>query len=210
MFYGDSVVQTYVFLYLAARWNSVMSFWLKKEKPFLSHPYTVRGMGLPRKIILIGVVFFVSYLMEHLMFTVMMANFNQYQMETCNITSISHLNNYMRRERPHLLDVLPYRWWLFPIFQWTITLLVFSWNFVDFFIIMLSLGLSTRFDQLNERLRQTPSYLKDRKFWLEIRLHFTGLVELVEFIDKRISLLILLSMSHNLFLVCTKIFEAVK
>lgn len=135
---------------------------------------------------------------------------NHNQLVTCNVTSVPFLHNYMRRERPHLLDVLPYRWWIFPIFQWTITLLAFSWNYVDFFIIIISLGLSTRFNQLNERLRRARKFEMDHKFWLSIRLHYTNLVELLTFIDEKISLLVILSMSHNLFLVCTKIFEAVK
>lgn len=88
--------------------------------------------------------------------------------------------------------------------------MAFCWNYVDYFLIILGIVISTRFNQLNDRLRQTPIHQMDRKFWLEIRLHFTNLVHLLEFIDEKIFLLVLLSMSHNLFLVCTKIAEAVK
>lgn len=210
MFYFDSVAQSCIFLYLATRWKDIISFWYKMEKPFLFEPYTMNGLSLSFKIRFVGFVFCIFYLTEHLMFIGMELFETHNQLISCNVTSITFLNNYMRRERPHLLDVLPYRWWIFPIFQWTITLLAFSWNYVDFFIIIISLGLTTRFNQLNDRLRLTPMQQKDRKFWLEIRLHFTRLIDLLEFIDNEISLLILFSMSHNLFLVCTKIFEAVK
>lgn len=210
MFYFDSVAQSCIFLNLAKKWKDITSFWYKKEKPFLSEPYTMNGWSLSLKIRLIGFVFCVFYLTEHLMFIGMELHDNYNQLKMCNVTGISFMNNYMRRERPHLLDVLPYRWWIFPIFQWSITLMAFCWNYVDFFIIIISLCLTTRFNQLNDRLRQTPSNQMDHKFWLEIRLHYTNLVDLLEFIDDEISLLILFSMSHNLFLVCTKIFEAVK
>jgi gustatory receptor len=210
MFYGDCVAQSYIFLFLATKWKDFISYWYKKEKPFLYEPYSMKGMSLSMKIRIIGFVFIAFYLTEHLTFIAMELQDNRYQLKVCNATNISFLHNYMRRERPHLLDVLPYRWWIFPFFQFTITLLAFSWNYVDFFIIILSLGLSTRFNQLNERLQHTSKYQMDRKFWLEIRLHFTGLVDLLEFVDQRIALLVILSMSHNLFLVCTKIFEAVK
>lgn len=210
MFYGDCVVQSWIFMYLATKWKDIIGFWHKMEKPFLYEPYTMKGMNLSLKIRLIGFVFFAFYLMEHLTFIGMELHANKHQLATCNVTNMTFFNNYMRRERPHLLDVLPYRWWIIPIFQWTITCLAFCWNYVDYFIIILSLGISTRFDQLNERLRQTPRHQMDRKFWLEVRLHFTNLIHLLEYIDEKISLLVLLSMSHNLFLVCTKIFEAVK
>lgn len=211
MFYFDCVAQTCLFLHLATKWKEIMSFWLKMEKPFLSQPYTLKGMSLSRKIRLIGLVFVAFSLTEHLMFIGMELHENHKEILLCNVSKrISFLHNYMRRERPHLLDVLPYRWWIFPIFQWTITLMAFCWNFTDYFVIILSLGLTTRFNQLNERLRQTSISQMDRKFWLDIRLHYSNLVDLVEYIDGQISLLVLFSMSHNLFLICTKIFEAIK
>jgi gustatory receptor len=210
MFYFDATAQTVLFLHLATKWKDVMSFWYEKEKPFLLPPYRISGMSLSFKMKFIGAIFIIFYLTEHLMFIGMELHTNYNQLEVCNVSSLTFLNNYMRRERPHLLDVLPYRWWIFPLFQWTITLMAFSWNYVDYFIIILSLGISTRFNQLNERLRNTPSHEVDRKFWLDIRLHYTNLVDLLEFVDEQISLLVLFSMSHNLFLVCTKIFEAVK
>jgi gustatory receptor len=210
MFYGDCVAQSWIFLYLATKWKDVMTFWYKMEKPFLYEPYTMKGMNMSLKIRLIGFAFFAFFLTEHLMFIVMELQANKHQLDFCNVTTVSFLHNYMRRERPHLIDVLPYHWWIFAIFQWTITCLAFCWNYVDYFIIILSIGISTRFDQLNDRMQKTPQRQMDSKFWLEIRLHFTNLVHLLEFIDEKISLLVLLSMSHNLFLVCTKIFEAVK
>lgn len=210
MFYGGCVLQSWIFMYLATKWKDIIAVWHKMEKPFLSEPYTMKGMNLSLKIRLIGFVFLVFFLTEHLMFIAMELQENQHQLTICNVTDVTFLNNYMRRERPHLLSVLPFHWWIFPIFQWTITCLAFCWNYVDYFLIILSLGLSTRFNQLNDRLRQTPKHQMSRNFWLEIRLHFTNLVYLLEFIDEKISLLVLLSLSHNLFLVCTKISEAVK
>lgn len=206
MFYGYSVAQSFIFFYFATKWREIMGFWYRKEKAFLQAPYKRFGrISLTMRVRLIGVLFIILFLTEHLMFVGMELHDNYYQLKFCNVTNFSFLNNYMRRERPHLLDILPYRWWIFPLFQWTITCLAFSWNYVDFFIIILSVGLSTRFNQLNLRLRHTPNQQKDHKFWLEIRLHYTELVDLLQYTDDRISALILLSMSHNLFLICTKV-----
>ena len=210
MFYFDAVAQTLIFLHLATKWKNIIFYWSKMERPILLEPYKELGRTYSRKVQMIGGIFFVCFLIEHFMFIAVECNHNLYQLRMCNITQVTALNNYFRRERPHLLDVIPYYWWIFPIFQWTISLMAFNWNFVDYFIIILSLCLSTRFDQLNQRLRHTRKHQMDQKFWLDIRLHYTNLVDLVEFIDGEISLLVLFSMSHNLFLVCTKIFEAIK
>lgn len=210
MFYGFAVIRAYNFLYLATKWKEIMGFWYEKELPFLHDPYTMSCFGLSLKVYLIGFVFLIFYLTEHVMFIVMELRDNNYQMTYCNVTSISVLNNYMRRERPHLLLVLPYRWWIFPFFQWTITLLAYGWNFVDYFIIIISLGLSSRFNQLNRRLRNTKAHVMDHKFWLDIRIHYTNLVELLRYIDRKIGVLMIVAMSHNLFLICTKVFEAIR
>ncbi|KAL7038114.1 hypothetical protein ACKWTF_009457 [Chironomus riparius] len=210
MFYGFAVARAYTFLYLATKWKEIVVFWYDKERPFLDEPYTMSRFNLSIKVYLIGFVFFIFYLTEHLTFIGMELHDNNYQLTYCNVTSISFLNNYMRRERPHLIDILPYHWWIFPFFQWTITLMAFGWNFVDYFIISISLGLSTRFNQLNRRLIHATSNQMSRKFWLDIRVHYTNLVDLLHFIDRKIALLILISMLQNLFLIATKVFEAIR
>lgn len=233
MFYFICTLQAAIFIFLATKWNQIMIFWYKMEKPFLTAPYKMSGISLSLKIKIIAFTLAICCLTEHLFFIGIQLQFNFYQLKVrfriwsihftqswaginfflfqiCNVSKISFLNNYMRRERPHLLDVLPYRWYIFPIFQWTITLMTFSRTYVDFFIIILSLGISTRFGQLNDRLRRTTTCKMDQKFWLEIRLHHTNLFDLLEYVNERISLLILISMSHNLFLICTKVFEAIK
>jgi gustatory receptor len=210
MFYGFAIVRVYVFLYLATKWKEIMVYWHRKERPFLYEPYTMNSFSLSLKLQLIGFVFLILCLTEHLMFIVMELHDNDYELTYCNVTTVSFLNNYMRRERPHLLLVLPYRWWIFPFFQWSITLLAFGWNFVDYFIIVISIALTTRFNQLNRRLRHTYASERDQEFWNEFRTHFCNLVDLLRFIDGKIALLVLLTMIQNLFLICTKVFEAIR
>jgi Trehalose receptor len=129
----------------------------------------------------------------------------------CNFTGkVPYLQVHLYRERPHLFRVIPYHWWIFPIFQFTITCLAFCWNFVDNFIIMLAIGLSTRFNQLNLRLQTTSTHQMDNEFWLDIRQHYTNLIDLLDYVNNLIPFLLLLSMSHNVFNVMTKTFEAIK
>lgn len=211
MFYGFGVIRLCIFLYLSTQWREIMNFWSSKERPFLTFPYTrLEGTSLSTKIRFIGILFFTLFLIEHLLFQVLMEEANQYQIKLCNVTSISTLNNFMRRVRPHLLEVLPFHWTIFVIFQWLISVLAFGWNFVDFFIIILSLGITSRFTQINERLKRAKIFEMNHKFWHDTRIHYTNLVDLLQYIDKKIAALILLAISHNLFLICTKVFEAIR
>lgn len=211
MFYGFGVIRLCIFLYLSTQWREIMSYWHAKERPFLALPYVrIEGISLSLKIRLTGLVFFTLYLIEHLLFQVLMEEVNQHQIMLCNVTHLSALNNFMRIVRPHLLEILPFHWTIFIIFQWLISVLAFGWNFVDYFIIIISLGISTRFTQLNERLKRTKCHEMGSKFWIDTRVHYTNLVDLVQFIDKKIAALVLIAMSHNLFLICTKVFESIR
>ena len=142
------------------------------------------------------------------MFIGMEIHDNVLQLEQCNVKTENYFRNYFRRERPHLLIAFPFHVWEIPIFQWSLMLMAFSWNYVDVFIIIVSMVLEARFIQLNNRLRTTNIYHMDQSFWSEIRIHYSNLIDLVQYMDSKISTLVLLSMSHNLFLIITKIYES--
>jgi gustatory receptor len=200
-----------IFLYLATQWKQIMTFWHSKELPFLSHPYKrLKGFSLNFKIRSLGALFFILYLIEHITFLTMMQMYNEEQIRICNVTSITPLNNFMRRVRPHLLEVLPFHWAIWAVFQWLISQLAFGWNFVDYFLSILSLAIATRFKQINERMKKLKEEELNPKFWHETRIHYTALVDLLQFVDSKIAALVLISMLHNLFLLCTKIFEAIR
>ncbi|CAO1403396.1 unnamed protein product, partial [Diamesa serratosioi] len=221
-FFFNSVAQSYIFFFLALKWNKIMRFWYKKEKVFLHEPYKVSGIGMTLKVRLVGCIFFVFFLMEHFMFIGMEIHDNILQLEQCNAKTENYFKNYFRRERPHLLIAFPYYIWEIPIFQWSLMLMAFSWNYVDVFIIIVSMGLKSRFVQLNNRLRTTDIHQMNESFWSEIRIHYSNLIdliisetiwievrghyvlicELLEIVDHDLRFLILLSNLNNLYFIC--------
>ena len=97
-------------------------------------------------------------------------------------------------------------------FQWVNLLQAFTWNFSDIFVLILSIGIKFRFDQFN-RYFETVS--KDERLmtsetFRNLRAHYYQLIDLVYFIDSKISFLILLSLAHNMVVLIIKIFSALK
>ena len=117
MFYADSVLQSSIFLYLATEWKDIIAYWHKMEKPFLFEPYTMRGIKLPLKTRLIGFIFLIFFLTEHLMFLSMALYESNNQLVMCNVSNVPALQNFMRRLRPHLLDFLPITGVFFQFFN---------------------------------------------------------------------------------------------
>lgn len=133
---------------------------------------------------------------------------NQEIIKHCNVNESEFFHSYLIAYRYHVLDVIPYHIAEFPLCEWINLLMTYSWNFIDLLIVIISIGLSTRFDQINQRLIKSQGIEVADGFWGEIREHYYSLIDLVEIIDEEFSILILIGTGHNLFSLCTSIFES--
>jgi hypothetical protein len=88
----------------------------------------------------------------------------------------------------------------------------FSWNYGDIFVALLAMGISFRFKQFNDYFKHVlkNENLMTHTTWRDLRIHYFQLVDLVYFIDSKVSTLILLSMGHNMLVLVVKIFSAFK
>lgn len=135
--------------------------------------------------------------------------YNQQTIQNCQLNASEFFHSYLIAYRYHLTSAIPYHIVEFPIYQWINILMTFAWNFVDLFIILISVTLATRFNQINLRIidSQKSTTIAD-SLWSEIRLHYYQLVELVEAVDHKIAVLIFISTGHNLYSICVVIFES--
>lgn len=100
---------------------------------------------------------------------------------------------------------------------------------MDTFIIVTSIGLATRFKQINQRLEEIKNEVKsigicedtfcnknfqfqpmDESLWADIRHHYVQLCELVEVVDKNLAVIILLCCSNNLYFICFQLLNIFK
>lgn len=165
--------------------------------------------------------------MEHLLYLISSLHENYVQVDYCNYSSEHFFELYFKDQNKGIFVFLPYHWteifiievlaakfsdiWrsqnsFINFFQWLNVLMAFSWNFVDLFIITISVGLNMRFQQINDRLHFTSKWNESYQFWKEIRIHFFSLCDLLEFVDSHISILIFISTGHNMYSLCSCIF----
>lgn len=134
---------------------------------------------------------------------------NQQIINECNVTESEFIHSYLIAHRYHLTTVIPYHIIEYPIYEWIHILMTFSWNFIDLFIILISVTLATRFDQINFRITDSSSgATSNESFWSQIRINYYSLIDLVDKVDKEISMFILISIGQNLFSLCVIIFES--
>lgn len=151
---------------------------------------------------------------DHAIFIVHSFIDNQIIINSCNLSETEFFHSYLLTHRYHLVSVIPYHIIEYPIYLWVDILTSFSWNFIDVFIILISIALDTRFKQINHRILNTHnrslSFNVDTQIWNEIRIHYYDLMDLVENVDDKISTLILFSVGQNLFSLCVIIYRCLK
>lgn len=106
----------------------------------------------------------------------------------------------------------------------------FVWNFLDIFIMSISIGLATHFELLNNELKKATFEVNHlnrvqsskfyvniinfqnvpNDFWMNMREQYAKLCNLVAIVDKRISHMVLLSFFNNLFFICRQLFESLR
>lgn len=227
-FYTISVLGAIYFIKLASKWKHLMKVWYDCEKVFLRAPYKMHGLSLKRTIILWSVAygFFASckllnlfsfqrqckkicFSVDHALFLIRSFYNNQQIIEYCNVNESEFFHSYLIAYRYHLTSVIPYHIIEYPLYEWINILMTFSWSFVDLIIVLISVALAKRFNQVNNRLIENRENANSNEyFWTQIRLNYYSLVDLVEQVDEEVSVLILISTGHNLFSLCVVIFES--
>ncbi|KAJ6635418.1 Gustatory receptor for sugar taste 64a [Pseudolycoriella hygida] len=202
VFYSCCLFGGVLFLLLAQKFKRLAIAWQRFEKVFLNLPYKECGWRLSTKIRITAAAISFVAIVEHIM---AQGNtiYNFYmKINICQVNVNDKWQHFFLYEYPHVFAVLPYNF-VFTIFtQWIITSLTFGWNYMDIFIIVTSIGLATRFKQINQRLEEMENNPIDEPLWAEIRHHYVLLCELVETVDKYISGITLLSCTNNLYFIC--------
>ncbi|CAD7082425.1 unnamed protein product [Hermetia illucens] len=152
VFFTMSQLSYGLFLLLARKWPKMMAHWLDKESKFLHPPYTSSKDHLKRDVKLTTVVIGLLAIFEHIMFQASTIYTFYIRVTQCQVESEDYIRLYYTEHYPHVFSALPYNHVLAVMIQVLSFTSTFVWNFMDLFIILISIGLTKRFKQLNERL----------------------------------------------------------
>ncbi|XP_063709343.1 gustatory receptor for sugar taste 64a-like [Culicoides brevitarsis] len=197
-----------IFIFVAKKWRLIMMFWEKNENIFLKAPYKQTNK-LRRKISMSAMTMLLLAGVEHALAKASAVYGYEAEAVHCNDTVINRFRYYATREYHHVFTRYGYHpavaiaFWTFSVF------LTYAWSFVDFFIIMISMGIAERFSQINELMNETyqksSSKLGAPDFWRMIRSHFNSACEILEHVDDNISSIIILSCLSNLYFICLQV-----
>jgi gustatory receptor len=180
------------------------------EERFLKYPYRVKKWRLCRKIKIAVYIIVSLAFIEHLFFLTNSA-FNQYQtVKSCNWTIDMPLNYFLQNQFGFVFATIPYSL-PYGIFIELMNLsFTFGWNYMELFLMIISIGLATRFQQINYRLKDFRGKILDESLWIEIRSDYVVVCELLEMVDYKLRYLILLSNLNNLYFICFQLLNIYK
>lgn len=86
----------------------------------------------------------------------------------------------------------------------------FAWSYNDLFVIIVSIGLASKFKQINEDLMSVKGRSVHPGFWSEYRLYYREITSLISTVDAALAKLILISISNNLFFICVQLLRSLE
>lgn len=212
VFYGVNTCATTVFFYIATKWRQLLLQWEKNESVFQRRPYiSVSRYTLRTKINIAGSIVLLAAVVEHILAKSSAFYSFDFESHFCNNSYAGTLQYYAKREFYATFE------YIMPFYHDTIALffyfgsfmMTFTWTFLDFFIIAISLGISERFrqfnDYLNEMHKTGAPQVATHQFWKTARSHFGLICEILEHVDRTVSVVVVLSCLSNLYHICLQV-----
>uniref|UniRef100_A0A7G3AWS6 Gustatory receptor n=1 Tax=Lutzomyia longipalpis TaxID=7200 RepID=A0A7G3AWS6_LUTLO len=139
---------------------------------------------------------------EHMLFLANAVHNIFIEASICQYNLPDKAKYYFLKQFSQIFKLIPYNILIGLGITWMNFSLTISWNFMDIFAILVSVGLSKRFEQINNRLRNVKGKCVPETYWQQIRLHYVELCEVVEYVEIYISPVVLISCTNDLYFIC--------
>lgn len=183
VFFSICAIICILFFRLSKKFKYFMIHWCKTEKLFLSKDYEVTsGWSLKRKIWTMTAVYLTLSTLEHMMFLSSEIYKIVYEVNVCNHTKDDVVKEFIIKHLSHVVVNIPFSYnHIIGIFiEYLNFSYTFFWNFLDLFIILISIGISFYYRQINKRLENFRHCIVSEEIWSEIREHHVRVTELLQ------------------------------
>ncbi|XP_076392796.1 gustatory receptor 5a for trehalose isoform X6 [Megachile rotundata] len=208
VFNGTNLIASFLFLKLAMQWPCLMVTWEKLEKELSTRHRKLSKTTLSTKFKIVTIVVMIFALVEHT-FSILHGYIRakdcaQFRGDP-DITGV-----YFQSQFPQIFSRISYSLWKGILIDIINILSTFSWNFVDLFLILISIALADQFRQVNSRLYSIRGKAMPEWWWAEARTDYNHLANLTRQLDSHISIMVLLSFATDLYFICIQLLFSFK
>ncbi|BFF98554.1 uncharacterized protein DMAD_06693 [Drosophila madeirensis] len=203
IFRGSVLLVLIVALRLAQKWPALMMYWHEVEQGLPQYPSQLAKWQMGRTIRMVMLVGMMLSFAEHLLSIVSAINYAWY----CNGTS-DPIKNFFLLTNDEIFYVTSYSTTLALWGKFQNVYSTFIWNYMDMFVMIVSIGLAAKFRQLNNDLRNFKGMHMAPSYWSERRIQYRTICILCDKMDDAISLITMVSFSNNLYFICVQLLRS--
>ena len=194
---------------LAPKWYEIMKYWNYKEKVFLKLPYEPRkGLSLAAKIRILAFIILMIAGVEDTFNFMAAYDSNILNMRNCQVKNLTFWENFMRREHPQVAYLFEYHVGWHILVELINKIMRFTWNFIDVFVICVSLAIETRYMHIYDQIKRVKNKPMARSFWKDIRCDYVSLCELLAYLDDKFGILILISCANDMYFITAQLYNS--
>ncbi|XP_049800294.1 gustatory receptor 5a for trehalose-like [Schistocerca nitens] len=204
VFFACSALASLLFVQLARDWPALAAAWDAVERrlaPRYGYP-----RGVARRCRVVTATVLLSALVEHLLSNAPTAVETYY----CSPSGFAFLRIYFTSKYYYVLDYLGYNFAVNFCTAFISIIATFAWNYVDLFIILLSIAITERFKQINIAVKSCTDKVVGEREWRQLRLDYNSLAQLTKTVDRHVNKIVLLSFATNLYFVCLQFLHSMK
>lgn len=204
VFYGCNTYIVYLFGVLARKWPKLISEFETVEKSLPQFSNEQEKHVLKYKIIKVTIIIMTVGTLEHI----------------SSVLTYVHSAECAKEEDKVRIFFLYSMSLIFQIFDYSLAIAVFVkilnltctfiWTFMDIFVILVSLGISSKFKQLNDHLFKTKGTQQPESYWIKQRTNYQNICTLCENVDDALGAITLISFSNNLYFICIQLLNSLK
>ncbi|XP_066252161.1 uncharacterized protein [Euwallacea similis] len=205
------------FIYLAYKWRKILKEYSYVEFSMRNYSCNknIRKLniwtstffmffGLSESCCRIIFVIFNGFLVEHILFVLT----NVDHTLRCEKHKQFPVEIYFGCAFPQWFTLVRYSHWVGALVEFTNFISTFTWNFTDLFIVLISISLREKFNQISNRIKQSKN--PPGKFWKEIREDYFKVSNLTKVVDIQIAGLVLISFLNNILFLCIQLYNSIK
>ncbi|XP_070498929.1 gustatory receptor for sugar taste 64f-like [Chironomus tepperi] len=206
-FFATGIISSLLYLRIAYKWSELLQMYKEVDDIFCSELYTLSGWSLKKQIKFASITLLLFAFLEHVCFWYSFLFDIYMQAEVCNWQIESWFYHIFRLHLKNIFDVFPVN---IVFIMWAVYMNVsftFAWNYVDLFIIIMSLSIASKFRMINERLNGFKGRILTDTYWEEIRRHYSKICELNDYIGDNIGSLICVACLGDLYSICMQLLK---
>ncbi|XP_022221834.2 gustatory receptor for sugar taste 64f [Drosophila obscura] len=203
IFRGSVLLVLIVALRLAQQWPNLMMYWHEVEQGLPQYPSQLAKCQMGHTIRMVMLVGMMLSFAEHLLSMISAINYASY----CNSTA-DPIKNYFLRTNDEIFYVTSYSTTLAMWGKFQNVYSTFIWNYMDVFVMIVSIGLAAKFRQLNNDLKNFKGMHMAPSYWSERRIQYRNICILCDRMDDAISLITMVSFSNNLYFICVQLLRS--